>query len=395
MRLDGDGKMIIRAKDAVKLIGVSIVAFCAVFVCTLFMNFLLDLTKIEPLITNDAVRNFYEAQSLTSKITCSISGGCLLLTSVVMLFFYIKHYIDTHKKELGILKALGYSNLQIAKHFWVFGLCIFTGTALGFASSFLLMPLFYETMNEEHILPDIALHVHPSLLLALVLLPTFVFALLSILYSYVQLKRPALELLRGKSLSAGKSKKAKAPKQTETAFLQELKRSTVKSRPALIFFIAFSAFCYSAMLQMSASMNDLASPLFAGMIFFIGIILAFTTLLLSVTTVVGANAPSISIMTVFGYSFKECSGAILNGYRPVAYLGFAVGTVYQYALLKLMVKLFSSASEAIPKDAIPQFEFNFPVFFLVLFSFIVVYEAILYVYSLRIKHISIKEIMSA
>lgn len=387
--------MIIRAKDAVKLIGVSIVAFCAVFVCTLFLNFLLDLTEIEPLITNDAVWSFYEVQSLTAKIICAISGGCLLLTSVVMLFFYIKHYIDTHKKELGILKALGYSNLQIAKHFWVFGLCIFTGTALGFASSFLLMPLFYNTMNEDHILPDIALHVHPSLLLALVLLPTLIFALLSILYSYVQLKRPALELLHGKSLSAGKSKQAKAPKQTESAFLQELKQSTVKSRSALVFFIAFSAFCYSAMLQMSVSMNDLASPLFAAMILIIGIILAFTTLLLSITTVTSANAPTISIMTVFGYSFKECSGAILNGYRPVAYLGFAVGTVYQYALLKLMVKLFSSASEAIPEDAMPQFEFNFPVFFLVLVSFILVYEAIMYFYSLRIQRISIKEIMSA
>lgn len=387
--------MIIRAKDAVKLIGVSIVAFCAVFVCTLFLNFLLDLTEIEPLITNDAVWSFYEVQSLTAKIICAVSGGCLLLTSVVMLFFYIKHYIDTHKKELGILKALGYSNLQIAKHFWVFGLCIFTGTALGFASSFLLMPLFYDTMNEDQILPDIALHVHPSLLLALVLLPTLVFALLSILYSYAQLKRPALELLHGKSLSAGKSKQAKAPKQTESAFLQELKQSTVKSRPALVFFIAFSAFCYSAMLQMSVSMNDLASPLFAAMILIIGIILAFTTLLLSITTVTSANAPTISIMTVFGYSFKECSGAILNGYRPVAYLGFAVGTVYQYALLKLMVKLFSSASEAIPEDAMPQFEFNFPVFFLVLVSFILVYEAIMYFYSLRIRRISIKEIMSA
>lgn len=127
----------------------------------------------------------------------------------------------------------------------------------------------------------------------------------------------------------------------------------------------------------------------------IGIILAFTTLLLSVTTVTSANAPTISIMTVFGYSFKECSGAILNGYRPVAYLGFAVGTVYQYALLKLMVKLFSSASEAIPEDAMPQFEFNFPIFFLVLVSFILVYEAVLHFYSLRIRRISIKEIMSA
>ena len=57
---------------------------------------------------------FYNAQVSTAKVVCLVSGGCLLLTAIVMLLFYIKHYIDTHKKELGILKALGYSNIKIA-----------------------------------------------------------------------------------------------------------------------------------------------------------------------------------------------------------------------------------------------------------------------------------------
>lgn len=51
---------------------------------------------------------FYNAQVSTAKVVCLVSGGCLLITSVVMLIFYSKHYIDSHKKELGILKALGY-----------------------------------------------------------------------------------------------------------------------------------------------------------------------------------------------------------------------------------------------------------------------------------------------
>ena len=59
---------------------------------------------------------FYNAQVSTAKVVCLVSGGCLLITSVVMLMFYIKHYIDTHKKELGILKALGYSNEKVMEH---------------------------------------------------------------------------------------------------------------------------------------------------------------------------------------------------------------------------------------------------------------------------------------
>lgn len=57
-----------------------------------------------------------------------LSGGSLFLTTVVLLCFYIGHYVDTHKKQLGILKALGYSRIAIAKGFAVFGLSVFVGT---------------------------------------------------------------------------------------------------------------------------------------------------------------------------------------------------------------------------------------------------------------------------
>ena len=38
MRLVGDD-MVIGVKDAAKLIGISIISFCAVLVCTMFLNF--------------------------------------------------------------------------------------------------------------------------------------------------------------------------------------------------------------------------------------------------------------------------------------------------------------------------------------------------------------------
>lgn len=90
-------------------------------VCTLFLNFYLDLQAIENEITSEVSLLFYNAQVSTAQVVCLVSGACLFLTPIVMLLFYIKHYIDSHKKELGILKTLGYSNFSIAKHFWVFG----------------------------------------------------------------------------------------------------------------------------------------------------------------------------------------------------------------------------------------------------------------------------------
>lgn len=113
--------MVIRIRDAAKLLGISVIACCAVLVCTMFCNFYLDIRQIEATVLPAQARIFYEAQVATARVVCLVSGGCLLMTSVVMLLFYIKHYIDVHKKELGILKALGYSEWRIAVHFWVFG----------------------------------------------------------------------------------------------------------------------------------------------------------------------------------------------------------------------------------------------------------------------------------
>lgn len=99
MRLDGDG-MLVGIKNASKLIGISIIACCAVLVCTMFLNFYFDVRLIESEITSEVSMFFYNAQVSTAKVVSLVSGGCLLFSAVVMLLFYVKHYIDTHKKEL-------------------------------------------------------------------------------------------------------------------------------------------------------------------------------------------------------------------------------------------------------------------------------------------------------
>ncbi len=142
--------MIVGIKDSAKLFGISIIACCAVLVCAMFVNFQMDLVGIRDEITTELAMTFYEAQLSTAKVVVAVSGGCLLITSVIMLIFYVKHYIDTHKKDLGILKALGYSNMKIAKHFYVFGISVLIGTLVGIGGAFLLMPRFYKVQNKDH-----------------------------------------------------------------------------------------------------------------------------------------------------------------------------------------------------------------------------------------------------
>lgn len=398
--------MVVGMKDAAKLIGISIISACAVIVCTLFFNFYMDITLIKDEIVSEQIMVFYRAQVSTAKVVCLVSGGCLLVTSVVMLLFYIKHYIDIHKKQLGILKALGYSNMKIARHFWVFGISILMGTAVGFGGAFILMPPFYELQNEEKILPYIVMHFHPSILLYFVILPTAAFSLLAVLYACRKLKMPVLALLKENGMGVPKkvNKRKRQPEKDnvkkerqgryhashrEQTFLVELRRSTLRSKKTLVFFIIFAAFCYSAMTQMSFSMKDLSSEMMGLMMLIIGIILACVTLFLAITTVIKGNIKTIAMMRVSGYSQKECCRALLGGYRFLSYIGFALGTVYQYALLRIMVDIVFKDFEGVPA-----YEFDFPMMFLSLFSFVLVYEVVMHRYTEKIRKISVREIMS-
>jgi predicted lysophospholipase L1 biosynthesis ABC-type transport system permease subunit len=382
--------MIIRPKDAAKLFGILIMCACAVLICTLFLNSNIDLARIKDQITDPETMILYDLTVSSGNMTSAVTGGALALTTVVMLIFYIKHYIDTHKPELGILKALGYSNMKIAKGFWVFGLSVFTGTAIGFAGAFAFMPAFYKEQRNDGLLPEISVHFNPVLLLYLIVLPTLVFSVLAILYSYRKLKCPALELIRGSGKIKTRKIKHGSNQKTDSPFLRDLKQSTLRSRFSLIFFIWFTAFCYAATVVMSFSIGEVGgSDMMAIMMAGIGIVLAVTTLFLAVTTVIKGNAKTIAMLRVFGYSDQECGSAILSGYRPITYVGFALGTAYQHGLMKMMMSLFFDNSVL----DLPGYNFNIRVAVLSLISFVVLYELFMLVFAKRIKRISLKEVM--
>lgn len=368
-----------------KLFAITIVVCCAVFVCTLFLNYNMDLIEVKGEVSTPQGQVMYDAQVATGKVVVGVSGGSLVVTSAIMLIFYVKLYIDSHGKELGILKALGYSNLQIASHFWVFGLSVLMGSVLGYAGACAYMPTFYEVQNSEGLLPSMTPQFHVPLAGGLLLLPAAFFALLAICYAFFKLKCPVIGLLREMQrdkVKIGKRETKNVP------FLTDLRRNTLKSRKILVFFMGFSAFCFSAMTQMAMSMEELSSESFSWMMLSIGLILAFMTLWMSLTTVVKSNTKTIAMMKVFGYSEGECSRAILGGYRPVTYVGFAIGTGYQYGLLRIVVDVVFADYEAMP-----EYQFNFRGLAISLVLFVVSYELILWYYARKIGKQSVKSIM--
>lgn len=373
--------MVISFKSLLKLSGIFIVACCAAFVCTLFLSYNADLEAIAENITSGEALVLLGAQRSMGKVTVAVTGGCLDATSAVMLLFYVKNYIDAHSRELGILKALGYSDISVARKFAIFGLSMFLGCAAGYAAGFLYLPRFYAVQNADGMFPEMSPAFHPEIFFALVIAPSAVFSVLAVLFALIRLRAPALDLMYCR-----RNIKVKQRAYNEKlSFLKALKRDTLKAHKLLAFFVAFSAFCFSAMVQMSFSMNELASNTFAAMILSIGLILAYTSLLMSLSSAVKSNAETIALMHALGYSSAQCRRAVLGAYRPLAYIGFAIGTAYQYGLLKLVVTMiFSDVAD------MPEYNFSLRALLIALAAFIVSYEAIMFLYSFRLKKLTLK-----
>lgn len=376
-------------KDLYRLVVVSVISFCAVFVTNLFLNFYLDISLLDQTNWLPEIQAAYDAQVAISWLIASISGAVLSLTSMLLLFFYIRQFIDQHKPELGILKAMGYKNREITRKFWIFSLPVGLGTAVGYLSSFAMMPHFYQLRNQSGVLPEITIRQHWPLFLFLVVLPTLAFSGLAILYATYYLRLPALDLLKRVS-SSQKPPKRKATKKIrkDRPFLKDLSASLLWSRKLLIFFVIFGSMCFSAMIQLSFGMKELTDETIQIMMMSIGTVLSVAILYLSLGVLLQENQETLAIMKVFGYSKNDCHKSLFAPYRFLAFLGFVLGTGYQYGIMQLLLRLME---KSIAQKV--EYNFDFGVCLITLLIFTLVYESFIYVSSRKIDQLTIKQVM--
>lgn len=378
--------MIVQLKDLRKAIAVVIVSFCAVFITTLFSNLYLDLKGLDITGFNIMQKKFYDAQLIVSKFVVIITGTVLSISAAVMLIFYIKQFIDDSKHKIGILKAQGYSNNFIASKFSIFGILVFLGSLLGYESSHLFMPKFYESRNTDNILSELTINFHPQLLLIMVILPSLLFLVISIVYVLFNLNVPTINLL--KQINSTNKKIRKRRFRQYKNFFKELRATVLFSNKTLLFFVIFAALSFSSMIQMAFGMRDFVDGTIRIMMMVIGVILSLSILLISLEVIANSNIKNISILNIMGFSKSECSKIVLSGYRVVAYIGFAIGTVYQYFLIKTLLTVLSKKLDS-------ETTYNFDLISVIgsFIAFVLIYEIFILYYSNRIKDLNVKKIM--
>ncbi len=373
----------ISIKDIFKMISIAIVIACSTFVCTIFLNYNIDLVSIKHLITKEN-ESLYNAILNSGIITSVIAGSCLVLTAIILLVFYIKNFIDSHMKELGILKCLGYSNKTLSMKFYVFGITTLIGSIVGHIIGLIYLNRFYELQNKDGYLPFFEVKIHPLLSFSLIFFPTILFVLLSIIFARLSLRQNALNMIK-ENKNAAYDKKIK---DKDEDFLKTIKRQVYRNK-SLLFFIILSSFCFSSMIQMSFSMKELSSKEMGLIILIIGLLIAILSLILSLETVIKKNSKTISLLKAFGYSNHECSKSILNVYRPFSFVGFICGTIYQYALLKFMVDVVFANANLTNIN----YSFDWIVFLGTFIAFIIFYEGVMLYYKNRIMKLPVKIVM--
>lgn len=375
------GKMV-RVKDTITAYGVILICFCIVFLEMLFLSYNVDLNKLDTSLFDKAALELYDAQLQMCMMMHIISFCVLGIFGIILLFFSVERYIENNKQNMGVLKALGYSNFEISKGLVKFAIPTFVGCLLGFLGALIFANQFYASMNDSSVYLDFKFSFNVWIAIGLVLIPPILMGIFSVLVGLLKLREEPLQMINGIS----NNKKAKAASEKNN-YLHQLRNTIIINHKLLVIFEAFAVLCFSATIQMAFTMLNQTdtSIIFFLMMFIIGIILGVAILYLSFKFIYKSNFKYLSILKAYGYSDKECRYAIYSGYHYVSIVGFIIGTIYQVVLMMIMFNAFYSSFHI-------EYHFDFLAFLYSILIFLAFYFAFLIGYVLKIKKIKLDQI---
>lgn len=121
----------------------------------------------------------------------------LLAVSAIIILVIAKKRIDEERLQIGVLKALGYSNSKIALSYLVYPLVGgLVGGLLGFGFGYLMHPFMTDLFISYFNIPVLPVNVDFSYLLSSVFIPTLLLSILTFFIFLFMLRHKALYLLR-------------------------------------------------------------------------------------------------------------------------------------------------------------------------------------------------------
>ncbi|MCL8210673.1 hypothetical protein LT336_00417 [Spiroplasma sp. JKS002671] len=130
------------------------------------------------------------------KIVYSAISFIVMLAAIFIVLSYVKKEVNLQKKQLGLIKGLGYNNYEIVFGFTflIFLISIFS-TIIGFALSLPLQEYFNNLSTVNYVLPLPTIHFSFLAFLVAVVLSTIIFTFASYLQSWSILTKNPLVLI--------------------------------------------------------------------------------------------------------------------------------------------------------------------------------------------------------
>jgi|LSQX01.2.fsa_nt_gb predicted lysophospholipase L1 biosynthesis ABC-type transport system permease subunit len=368
-----------------KNLAIVLICVCAVFVSLMFSNLFLDLNNTDMSLLNLQETAFLEAQKDQCLIVLLTGGVTMSGIAIVMVVFFIRNFIKKNESQMGILKAIGYSNFKIALFNIKPALVAVVGCWLGYIIGILFLPTFYNLFQEDFPY-QVAYNFQIVNLLVAIIGPAILFPIISFLYAFMALRKPALLMIR-------KTKNMKFKKKEEsissTSFEKEMMFNSLRSNISLVIFVLLGSFSFSAMIQMAISMVELeVSGVSVAMIGVIGAILGTIAVAVPIDALAERNAKPIALLKSFGYSEKKCTLLLFAPYLLVAFLGFVFGTLYQFGLLSFIVNVTFKNTEGMPI-----YNFSLIAFFVTMIAVILAFALFGFIFARKMSKVSFREVM--
>ena len=206
-------------------------------------------------------------KTVASKSSINTTVLCFAMTllfSIValLLIMTIFNSINTEAPRLGVMKALGFSNFEISRKYFLFFFMIFLPCAIGYGLGFWLLPYFSSIMLSDMALPVSRANINYIIAAILVFVPAAVFSVLAYLVSILKVRKPALELIR----SGGKKRENWIVRRinkgiTTGNYLTGIRKTVLYSRLFVLFFVIFGGFALGVQIQFAFTMYNMTDSL--------------------------------------------------------------------------------------------------------------------------------------
>ncbi|MDR2888464.1 MAG: ABC transporter permease [Lachnospiraceae bacterium] len=175
-----------------------------------------------------------------------ILGGIALLLVIIT----ITQQIKTEQHNLGVLKAMGYTNIQISAKYLGYFFLILAAAVIGYLVGHLLTGSFYGLQVARFNLPFIKGPINYGNLLVMGVIPAAAITLLAFLTSIMKVRRPALHLIKDINIKKnGITVRRRNKKITDRNYLAGIRKIILFSNLLLFVFILFGGFALGVQIQ--------------------------------------------------------------------------------------------------------------------------------------------------